>query len=89
MLLFKKSYLIINQRRRTGETTTVSDYQRRSSANNVTTIYYDLNRMKNPNFINQQSPIRMQRYMASDGTSTESGTQLNGTTGQSDTINAS
>ncbi len=78
----------INQRRRTGETTTVSDYQRRSSANNVTSIYYDLNRMKNPNSY-QHSPIRMQRYMASDGTSTESGTLLNGTTGQSNTINTS
>ena len=72
------------ERRRTGELGTVSEYQHRSSANNGSTVYYDSNRMKNSNFYQQQqSPIRIHRYMASDGTSTESGTQLNGTAGQS------
>ncbi len=67
------------QRRRTGETTTLTEYTRRSSTNNITTIHYDLNRMKNSNFYQQsQSPIKMRRYVPSDGVSGESGTQLNG-----------
>jgi len=80
-----KSHHVNNkQQRRTGEANTISEYTRRSSANNVTTIYCDLNRMKTPNiYQQQQSPIRMQRYTHSDRTSTGSGTQLNGTAGQS------
>ncbi len=81
----KNHHVNNKQRRRTGEPITVSEYTRRSSANNVPTIYYDLNRMKNSNIYQQQqqSPIRMQLYTHSDRTSTGSGTQLNGSAGQS------
>ncbi|CAF0867538.1 unnamed protein product [Adineta ricciae] len=64
----------IHQRRRTGDMGTVSEYQHRSSANNVTGIYYDLNRTRNSTlYPTQQSPIRMHRYTLSDGISSESG----------------
>jgi len=84
----KNHHVNNKQRRRTGEAITVSEYTRRSSANNVPTIYYDLNRMKNSNIYQQQqqqqqSPIRMQLYTHSDRTSTGSVTQLNGSAGQS------
>jgi hypothetical protein len=40
--------------------------------------------MKNSNIYQKpQSPIRMQRYIPSDRTSTESGTQIDGAVGQS------
>ncbi len=41
----------------------------------MSTIYYDLNRMKNPNFYQPTlNSIKMQRYTASDATSIGSGT---------------
>lgn len=81
----KRYHVNSTQRRRTGENVTVTEYTRRSSANNVTTIYYDLNRIKNSNNYQQQtqSPIRMHRCTHSDRTSTEIGTHTNGTAGQS------
>jgi hypothetical protein len=45
--------------------------------------------VKTPNCYQQQSPIRMHRYMASDAASIESGTPLNGTIGQSTPVNTS
>jgi hypothetical protein len=72
------------QRRRTGETGTASDGAPRSSTNNITAIYYDLNRMKTSNSQQQQpSPLRMHRYVNSDRISTESATQVNGNVGHS------
>lgn len=65
------------ERRRTGETVTVSESIRRSSTNNTTSVYYDLNRIKTPmSYQRTQNSRRTQRNLASDGTSTESGTQL-------------
>ena len=79
----KKHRMSQIERRRLGETATVSEYTRRSSANNAT-IYYDLNRMRNPTLYQQtQSPLRVQRYTTPDGPSSEHGTQLNGTVYQS------
>jgi hypothetical protein len=44
-------------RRRTQESTTPNDYRHSSSANNtITTNYYDLSRLKAPNYFQQQSP---------------------------------
>ncbi len=69
-----------SQRRRTGEVTTLTEYTRRSSTNNMSTIYYDLNRMKNSNFNSIHSnSIKMQRYTASDATLTGSGTATKST----------
>ncbi|CAF0757374.1 unnamed protein product [Rotaria sp. Silwood1] len=78
------------QRRRTGDMITLSEYQRQSSANNVSSIYYDLNRMKNSNFSQrQQSSIRLHRYIPIDIGSTDNKTQLNRNLSQSLKINAS
>ncbi len=64
------------QQRRTGEPTTLSDYTHRASANNVSTIYYDLNRTRNSNncYPATSNSIKMQRYTPSDAISSESGT---------------
>lgn len=61
------------QRRRTGEMTTLTEYPHRSSTNTMSSIYYDLNRIKTCN-VNQQgqNSIKMQRLITSDKLSTAS-----------------
>ncbi len=77
------------QRRRTGELGTFSECQPRSSANNFTNVGHDLNRRRNSNLYQPQSPVRKHRCMTYDGTSAESGTPLNGTFSQSAVTSAS
>lgn len=61
------------RRCRTGEMTTLTEYPHRSSTNTMSSIYYDLNRIKTGNG-NQQGPnsIKMQRFLPADRTSTAS-----------------
>lgn len=70
-------------RRRAADTGAASDFHHRSSANNLTSFYYDMNRTKNSTmYPQQQSPIRLHRYRNSDGASSESGQQANDSAGQ-------
>lgn len=60
------------RRHRAGDLLTMSEYQRNSSVNNVSTYYYDLNRAKNSSFHQtQQSSIKMHRYAPTEVTADE------------------
>ncbi|CAF0760162.1 unnamed protein product [Rotaria sordida] len=89
----KGDFVNQTQRHRTGDMMTISEYQRQSSANNASNVYYDLNRIKNSNFSQQQqqqqNSTKMNRYMPTDVSLTGNGIQLNENLDQSININAS
>ncbi|CAF2202810.1 unnamed protein product [Rotaria magnacalcarata] len=76
------------QQHRIGDNVTFTEYQRNSSAINVTNIYYDLNRTKNSGFFQQkQNSMKMNQSLPSDVPKTENGSPINGTSYPSVAIN--